>query len=54
MIIFAYFILGILIPVVTTKPFVNDGVLVLFIMSEVSPGATEIDNHINYQSDILK
>ena len=42
MIIFGYFILEILITVVTAKPFVNVGVLVLFIMSEVSHGETEL------------
>ena len=53
MTIFGYFILVILIQVVTAKPFENVGVIVLFIMSEVSPGATElINNHINYQSVI--
>ena len=42
MIIFGYFILEVLNPVVTAEPFVNVGVLVQFIMSEVSPGATEL------------
>ena len=41
-IIFGYFIFEILITVVTAKPFVNVGVLVLFIMSQVSPGETEL------------
>ena len=40
-IIFGYFIPEILITVVTAKPFVDVGVLVLFIMSEVSPGETD-------------
>ena len=41
-IIFGYFILEILITVVTAKLYVNVGVLVPFIMSEVSPGETEL------------
>ena len=48
-IIFGYFILEISITVVTAKPFVNVGVLVLFIMSEVSPGG----NWVNIVTYIL-